>query len=309
MKKKYIQYLFRLLIAVAGSFVYSSCERPVDLNLPPHDPRLVIHAYVSTGELFEVAIGKTLPSVGVIPVDTAIAIDNARVILLENGVRKDTLTFYSGVRVYRSADIKPISGNIYKIIVEAPGFPSVEAEATAPAEIPTSSVIRRKKIRVSEDGFLLDDVTFRFTDPASTQNYYSTELNTSPPFGNYNFCVYTYDPVVEQYQGDLSPFQGESCIRNTEVLFTDNSFNGVEKEITISSSSDGLADVHYDNRIYRPYLKKYNISKDFYTYIKDGVSVGLLQDNPFAQPFMIRGNVKNGYGLFTIFSTTTDTLR
>jgi hypothetical protein len=307
MSTKYIiKLVFGVLVAL---YVFCSCDKPHELNLGPHQPRLVVHAYVATGDFFEVAVGRTLPAVGVIPPDSNIAISDALVVLFENGVRRDTLQYDKRELVYRSSSVTAITGNEYKVMVEAAGFPGVEAIATAPSLVPLTLVKFRKNARVDDLGRSLDDVTVRFTDPLLTRNFYRVELNRNKIYGSTGFCVYTYDPIIEQYQENLSPFESGSCIISTAVLFTDATFSGSEKEITLSGSSDDLAEYEYRNVIHRPYLKTYNISQELYDYIKDGISLDIVQNNPFAQPFPIKGNVRNGYGMFTIFAVTTDTLR
>lgn len=289
--------------------VFFSCDKPHELKTEPHQSRLVVHAYIGTGEHFEVAVGKSMPSVGVVLPDSLIAIKNALVVLFENGIRRDTLQYDNVKFVYKSSKVKAISGNEYKVTVEAVGFPGVEATAKAPFPVPLTSAKIHKNARIDDVGQMLDDVTFKFTDPGSAQNYYRVELNRNRVYGPGNFCVYTYDPIVEQFQEDLSPFESGSCIDNNTVLFTDATFNGSAKEITISGYTGELDELIDRNVIYRPYVKTYNISPEYYQYIKDGISLDLAQNNPFAQPFPIKGNVKNGYGMFTIFGVATDTLR
>lgn len=286
-----------------------SCDKPYELNTEPHQSRLVVHAYVGTGQFFEVAVGKSMPSEGVVLPDSLIAIKNALVVLFENGIRRDTLQYDNVKFVYRSSKVTAVSGDEYKVTVDAAGFQGVEATAKAPFPVPLTSAKIHKNARIDDVGQMLDDVTFKFTDPGSAQNYYRVEVNRNLIYGPGNFCVYTYDPIVEQFQEDLSPFESGSCIDNTLVLFTDATFNGLAKEITISGYTGALDELTDRNIIYRPYIKIYNVAPEYYQYIKDGISLDLAQNNPFAQPFPIKGNVKNGYGMFTIFGIATDTLR
>ena len=70
-----------------------------------------------------------------------------------------------------------------------------------------------------------------------------------------------------------------------------------------------LLEYNIGGDIYRPSLKKYTISQEFFQYINDAITLGVLKDNPFSRPYTIPGNVKNGYGLFTVYSAVTDTIR
>lgn len=286
------------------------CEKPKSINLPEHQPKLVLHGYIGTGEPFKVSVGKTSINEGFIADDSTLLINNALVIIYENGIIKDTLDFNSRSKRYESSTIIAMAGVTYRVTVQATGFTTVESTATAPSFVPTNSVMRIRNARVDELGNSQDDIRFSFTDPPAEKNYYLAELNTYQ-FGTIpnSFCVYTYDPSVDKHQGNLDPFESANCIDSREFIFTDKLFNGATKELTISAASFNLQSFTVGNRIYRPYLKKYTISEGYFQYINDAITLDVLKDNPFSRPYTIPGNVKNGYGLFTIFSAVTDTLR
>jgi hypothetical protein len=306
MKKPFRNILFTALWLT----VLNACEGDIDIELPPYPSQLVVHGYVSTGEFFKIAVGRTMSSTGIVTQSADSYITDALVILYEDGVKKDTMAYDSATQRYISTKVMAEAGKTYKVTVAASGFMAVDATAIAPSFVNTEQVKFQRNARVSSDGTVLDDITFRFHDPAIEQNYYFVEVNRPSPFASYNrFCIYTYEPSIVQSQAGFDPFQAGSCINNDEILFTDHNFNGLDKEITISGNSFSLTDVEYNNRIYRPYLKKYNVSADFFRYVKDGISLGLVDENPFVQPLTVSSNVHNGYGLFTVFSVVTDTLR
>ncbi|MEO8404851.1 MAG: DUF4249 domain-containing protein [Chitinophagaceae bacterium] len=306
-------FIYTIMIVATLLLLFNACETDKEIKLPAYHPKLVVHGYMALGDYFTVAVGKTLNITGTIVPDTASYVKDARVILFENGIRKDTLLYDSATQRYTSSKIIAITANTYKIIVEAAGYTTVEATATAPSVVNTELVRYQQNARFSSDGEALNDVTFRFHDPAAEQNYYLLELNRQTPYGNtrpdIEFCVYTYDPVIEQSQSDFNPFQNNSCIGSNSILFTDKKINGSDKQITISGQAGYMTEMQYNNDVYRPYLKKYNISSAFYQYVKDGITLRNLQDNPFAQPVTVSSNISNGYGLFTIYSVTVDTLR
>jgi hypothetical protein len=261
--------------------------------------------------LFVIAVTKTIASTAQVVFVDETFIENAVAVLYENGVIKDTLDYDPGEKRYRSV-VMAVSGRTYRLTVEAPGFMTVEATAIAPLEIPTTSISHIRNARLDADGMPLDDVTFRFTDPAVEKNYYLAELNSATWGGGFtsNFCVYSYDAVIEQFQGSLDPFENGDCILNTEVLYTDPAFNGRTKEITLSTNDANL--MAFEDPLtgdsIRSYLKNYNLSEDYYKYIKSGIGLELVDENPFIEPVVRKGNVKNGYGLFTVYSAAVDTL-
>jgi hypothetical protein len=294
------------LIAV----VFFSCDKPQDVSLPPYVPKLVVHGYNEAGDIFELFISRTTPKEGIIPEDSTLIVRNATAILYEDGVLKDTFTYSPILRKYYALSDTARPGKIYRIVVQAPGFATVEASSAVPPTVPNTSVVHTKKARLDALQGPLDDITFGFSDPAGQDNYYLLQLHGPEPYYGSNFtCVYTYDPVIEAYQASLSPFDSRNCIGSGEVVFSDKLFDGTQKEITISANSFALQDIRSNGVNYHAYLKKYVISKEFYQYVKDGLLRDALQENPFAQPFTVAGNVKNGYGMFAVVSATVDTLR
>jgi hypothetical protein len=285
-------------------FLLLSCERDVTIELKPHTPSLVVHAYIEAGNVFEIAIGKTT-SVSYISTVNGNFVENATVVLYEDGAVIDTLDFDASVSRYKSADTA-YAGKTYRVVVEAPGFTTAEATSIVPALVNTTLVSYTKDARVDIDGNLLNDIVFRIIDPATPKDHYFVEIGSY--FYN-SFCVYTYDASVEEFQGGVDPFEVGSCISNDEILISDRIFNGTSKEITLSAASYALEDISSGPGRNPPYLKKYHITEDFYKYIKDGINIDIVEGNPFVEPHIAGGNVRNGYGLFTIYSVTTDTLR
>jgi hypothetical protein len=303
--KAIVQFL--LPVFFAGTF--SSCEQDTTLKLPAHTPRLVVHGYVETGNVFKIAVGKTFAAdVLLPPVDTYVS--TAIVALYENGLLKETLSYDAAQKRYVSISTHAIAGKTYRITVAAPGYETAEATTAAPFPVNTLAVSYIKNARTDQSGILLNDIIFRFYDPMAESNYYLAEINRAAPYSS-SFCVYTYDPAVENFQPALNPFESGNCIVNNEILFSDKSFNGIRKEITISSSQYGMTEITdpFSGALYRPFLKRYSISEELYRYIKTVIGINGINEDPFSQPVSTYTNVKKGYGLFTVFSTVTDTLR
>ena len=295
-------FLFLVIIIVAA------CERKADIDFPPHKPLLVLHGYVSVGDTMMIALGKTM-KVNVLEGDTATYVDNGWVVLYVNDVFADTMAFDPVRRKYVSSHVTAQTGKTYKVRAGAPGFGEVEGVATAPVTVPTQSIEVKDSVRSTLINTLLSDISFSFIDPPSENNHYLLELFY--PYGFTNDCVYTYEPAIERYKGELVPFDENSCIYNHEVLFNDRSFNGQYKKLTISARTDALKSYvdPLTGKTMRSYLKRHNISEDYYRYFKTWMAIEFNTGTATtASPVIIRGNIRNGYGLFTVFSTVTDTL-
>jgi hypothetical protein len=299
-----------LAIAALVIVAASSCETERFVDLPEHTPKLVVHGYVETGQPFSIAVGRSFRADIVTTLDTTY-INNATVLLYENGVFRDTLDFQALNQRYVSAsNVMAIPGNTYRLTVSAPGFQSIESTVIAPFPVPTTGFHYIRGTRVSLDGTLMDDVVFQFNDPPGVENYYLARLQTS---GNIisSFCVYTYDPVVEKYQSDVNPFEANNCIDNDAIQFADRFFDGQSKEISVSGASNTLGEYTepISGQVHRSYLTRFSVSKEFYQYVKSEIRLDLSSSDPFAQPISIKGNIKNGYGMFTILAGVVDTLR
>lgn len=288
---------------------FSSCEHDTTLKLPPHTPRLVVHGYVETGNVFKIAVGKTFAADVLLPPGNTY-VSNATVLLYENGLLKETLLYDTAQKRYVSITTQAIPGKTYRLTVAAPGYESVEATTSAPFPVNTLSVSYIKNARTDEKGNLLNDIIFRFNDPVAENNYYLAAIDRAMPY-SYSFCIYTHDPAVEKFQPALNPFESGNCIDNKEILFSDKSFNGKTKEISLSSSQYGLEEITdpFTGIIYRPFLKRYSITEELYKYVKTAIGTEGVNEDPFSQPVSTYTNVKKGYGLFTVFSAVTDTLR
>ncbi len=296
--------------AAAFCFCYVlSCTKTGNVTLPPYEPRLVLHGYTAVGDTFKIALGKTMPQDELAPAEKTY-VNNGWALLYESDVFLDSLKYNAAESRYVSSHVIAASGRIYKIKAGAPGFPAIEAVTVAPFPVGIASINRIKYTRRTTGGVLLDDVKFSFHDPANEQNFYLAGI-----YGpNGMSCVYTYDPAVERYTVSAVPLEQGICIDNDRILYTDRSFNGSLKEITLSTYSNSL-DSFVDpstGAVYRSYLKKYNITEEYYRYFKTAANQDdVFEEGPFltTEPRTAKGNVKNGYGLFTVYAVSTDTIR
>jgi Domain of unknown function (DUF4249) len=275
--------------------------------LPPYEPRLVLHGYVQEGDTFKIALGKTLKP-DVIRPEKETYVGNGWVLLYENNVFVDSLKYDAARFRYVSSHVLAAPGKVYKVRAGAPGFPDIEATTAAPLPVGTVAVSRIKNSRRTTGGVQLDDIKFSFNDPAGESNFYLAAFYGTGGFS----CVYTYEPSIEKYTANLVPFDEGACINNDQILFTDKLFNGTLKEITLSTSSATVEPYIAPNgTVYRAFLTRYHITEEYYRYYKTALNQDqIFEEGPIlVDPRTAKGNVKNGYGLFTVFAAVTDTVR
>jgi hypothetical protein len=290
--------------------LFASCTKPIDLVLPAHEPKLVLHGYVAVGELFEVAVGKSIRGSEEMNGSTTF-VDNAWVVVYENGLALDSLRYDAQKKRYSSQLVAAVAGKTYTIKAGADGFPTVEAMANASLPVNTVSITHVKQARTTYYGEFMDDIKFSFQDIASEKNFYLAALFPSA-YGRVGLqCVYSSDPAIERTQGNTLPFEESDCISSKELLFSDKSFNGAIREFVVSANSKSLETAtDPQGNLHRPYLKRYSISEEHYTYFKQSLSAfGSGSFPAIHEPVIVKGNVKDGYGLFVVFSVATDSLR
>jgi len=298
----------RIVIAILIATCISCCTKPGDVTLPPYEARLVLHGYVAEGDTFKIALGKTMVLDAIQPAESTY-VSNGWALLYDNNVFVDSLKYTAAESRYVSGKIIAAAGKTYRIKAGAPGYPEVEATTVAPFPVPTVSLSHIKGTRRNNSGLLLDDVKFSFNDPAGQSNFYFASL-----YGNTgSSCVYTYDPSVEKYAVNLVPFEQGDCIDNRQILFTDKTFNGTLKELVLSAHSQFLEPFTDPStgKVYRAYLQRYHITEEYYRYYKTAINQDqVFEEGPtLSDPRAAKGNVKNGYGLFTVFAVVTDTIR
>lgn len=282
-----------------------SCTKTIDIA-SPHVPQLVIHGYTAVGDRFTLTVARTIEKTGL----DSQYIKNAWVVLYENDKFIDSLLYNPQQKKYIARQAVAENGKTYTIKAGAPGYPVAEAVASAPDPVPTMAISHIKNARLDEVGRFLDDVQFSIQDPAGIKNYYVAALYPSSHFTSTLLCVYSADAAIDRPQADVLPSNESVCIDAKSILFNDQSFDGSLKKITISAWPKALESIG-DNSggTHKPYLKRYTVSETFYKYIKYiNSQYGDISLPYFNIPPNRIGNVTNGYGLFTVFSATTDSL-
>ena len=242
---------------------FFSCELEtvVDIDIPPHESVLVLNGRLDTDTNVQVLVSS---SVGAFDNSNPSMINDANVILFENGVEIETLTLDTDntyemelnnvswtnlgdlVTTNSSIDMNyyvsnyvPKKDKTYKIEAKHPNFNDINASTYIPDDI----LIYNLAIDSTSNN---DKVNFEFSfnDDANIENYYSISLIVScskvyeDEYGY--FDEYNYGGRVEMNSNDPSfpsnsfdfldggyRFQGERAV------FNDALFNGQEKRISV----------------------------------------------------------------------------
>ena len=247
----------KIILPILVCFLLFSCEdmeTVVNLDIPPHEPVLVLNSIIDTDTLVRVLVSH---SVGAFEQIIPSCITDAQVLLFEDNQFLDTLlidlvntnsvTVYTDLGEsqistnYYKSDIIPNSGSTYKIVVNHPNYESIIASTYLPEDIVVYDIQIDTITNPEKIGF-----SFSFNDNGIQENYYRLKLFSS--------CMKTWiddgDTVDHGYSGRMMmmsndpsfpsdiPFEGYTFTDN-QVVFTDDLFNGQEKNISIDVESKG----------------------------------------------------------------------
>ena len=294
------------------SLILISCdmETVIDLDIPPHDPVLVLNGILDTDTNTQLVVSH---SVGAFSNTSPSFINNANVMLYKNNQFIDSL--YPDTNVidveylneyivsylpmyYYKSDYIPEKDANYRIEVSHSDYNPISAETSIPDDVTLYNIDIDTTSSEEKIGF-----TFSFDDDANEQNYYRLKLFSS--------CIKSwYDASGnliegERFRGDAwffsndpsfpagVPFEGYT-FEGSNVVFTDALFNGQQKTITLDVESE-LKYADCDTVI----IRFSTFSNDTYSYYNslgehsDKGELGLFG----GEVIPVYSNVENGLGV------------
>ncbi len=311
---------YSLLILFVLLIIFDSCQKKLDIDIPESEKHIVLNGIINPDSTIRVRVTK---SKGVLENNPIKILKDADVKLYENDVFLEKLQYSDSGYFYSS--VKPGINTIYKITAEYTGLNSVEA-TTQIYNIPEiESVDTIMKYTINEYGEGYIDTTYEihyeltFKDAENTSDYYFISLTQLYPvliFDGTSYVLTGYEMYSDYFDSTdpvLSKENNEFIINGMNGrVFNDELFNGNSYTLSFSSFyqkmityNKGVSDNSYPVYFIINFLK---VSEAMYNYI---FSYNLNQystDDPFAQPVQIYSNVKNGLGLFSGYSMTTDTI-
>ena len=227
-------------------------EAVIDLDIPPHEPVLVLNGLLDTDTNARVVISH---SVGAFSGGRPSFINNAKVALYKNGEFEDSLlpdltnliyvnyydnyTADSLAMYYYKSAYKPEKDTDYKIEASYKDYPAISAETSIPDDIVLYNIDIDTTSNENKIG-----LTFRFDDEPNQQNFYRLKLFTSctkKREDGYN-DEWRFRGEAEMMSNDPSfpseiPFEGYT-FTGSRVVFSDALFNGQQKTITLDVQSE-----------------------------------------------------------------------
>ena len=303
----------KTILSILVCSLLFSCEYTetvVTIDIPPHEAVLVLNSIVDTDTEVRVLVSH---SVGAFEQITPSCITDAEVLLFENNqfvdtlmidlINTDSVNYYNDfgesqiLMNYYTSDIIPNSGSTYTIKVNHPSYESITASTYIPEDIIVYDIQIDTVTDPDKIGF-----SFSFNDNGIQENYYRLKLFSS--------CMKTWiddgDTVDHGYSGRMImmsndpsfpsdiPFEGYTFI-DQQVIFTDDLFNGQEKNISIDVESKGYRYSDCDTVT----IQFSTFSDDTYSYYNslgehsDKGELGLFG----GEVIPVYSNVENGLGV------------
>ncbi|TDE12140.1 DUF4249 domain-containing protein [Dyadobacter psychrotolerans] len=233
-------------------------------------------------------------------------VSDARIVLYS---KSDSLVISDTLSGYYISPIKSFviqGGEIYKLIIKTPDGRTVNSTCTVPDQS-----IQIKKI-IIDSGFVRT-VTVGNTPIDSTMERYASIQWEDPVGVNYYrvFGELSQSETIQLVNNSLKIdfkkllFFNEENSR-TMILSDKNQENGVMQ------SADGIYWTGtYRGSVIRQEIEMnlLNIDKIYYDYYQSINQASLADDNPFAEPINITGNINGGFGCFAAYNMSTIKLK
>jgi hypothetical protein len=263
----------------------------------------VLSSIINPDSLIKAHVGKTISIT-----DTSSAIvENASVLLFENGVLIDTLDYQSDG--WYVSNVYPQVGFNYRLETIHPNFSSVSAECKVPPPPQLDSLFFTVGETLDQEGLPITRFTLRLNDPDPNVNYYELILYSGNPL----------DPMIQPIPSTrITQLDDPTLIADANwnyapstLFFSDALFNGMSGEVSFNMKWGGYptaGDSPY-------YIELRNISSSYYQYLKSW-SVHRFNQNSTqntqdpltllfqGDPVELYTNVNNGYGIFGAYYQT-----
>ncbi len=324
------------IIYIVLFFLGISCNKIVEINLPPFQPKIIVNSLFSPDSIFTVNISRISDYKDTLPgfIDDAVC-----KLYADNHYLFDFKYLDSGFYI-APGGYKPVVGIKYKIKVVAPNLPEVWAEDSIPAYLPIISNIKIQdsaEYQADKTYHFYSKLSFNFTDNKNTSNFYEIVL-----FERDDSIALLPDTVISE-EGDtvingvylfnhILHVEGHDPVLTNEGLmnyypfyypFSDLLISGTHKFRILYSPQDYQLDTatNYSTGIstgihsiayYTLFITIRSVSKAYYRFYKKLILHENNQTGDFwtgtGSPVTMFSNIHNGYGIFAGYQEIVDSL-
>jgi hypothetical protein len=283
--------LFSALIALLAS----SCEKEVEVKMPPYEPVLVVNTFFESDSTpsVEVLYSKSVNDTARIK-----KLMTAQVDLYENDAYKGRMVIDTN-KNYVLPGFTAVSGKNYKLVINQQGFKEITALSYLPNPVILNSAGYITGLAPGPNsGSTRARLTITFEDP-SEENFYFIRMSASRidtmKIDSVNYVLYPsrYDIYFEEPENSGD----DQFFYNGGLLFTDQYINGKNVSMNLDFSEESIAGAQSIDLYFS------TVNKEYFKYFK---TLGLQEgtgSNPFVEPVRVYSNVTNGLGIFGGTST------
>ncbi|MBA4409738.1 MAG: DUF4249 domain-containing protein [Bacteroidota bacterium] len=283
MIRKYIQLLLFTILLI-------SCTKYIEFSPPYEGNKIVVNGYISLTEGAKIKITHSINPVGNYLWADSLLVKDAFAALYENGVKLIDLKYagkgYYGLPASPAANL--IAGHRYKLVVQTELYGNAESEEITLPEQPKIKDFKFSIIgEVYGSGAVNGLFSFSISEPTEKESCFSIQVVTKNNERQY-FQHYprtegrNYFESCEAYAGGVSIYSNE-C--------------GYTNQLHQYCVGLGYDENRQISNYYKPMVIKIgSVSRELYEYAKsysqlDGMEFG------FAEPPILKSNIKGGYGL------------
>ena len=302
----------RISILVVALCMLAACQSQVNYNFPDnYKQSIVMNSLITPDEPISVTLSLTMPiasssyehdSFGIpSSLKDPTYIDDALVIVFEDGQVLDTLSFEDGIYI---SEKTPKVGSQYKIEASSAKYGDCSASTYLPALPGISDIHYRNNVSVDEEGIPISQLYLKITDNDPARNYYKIFMGVNRDEESYHGYFPVYFSRTKNNDSVLMQ-SGTLVFDGTYLLISDEYFSGgtYNLEAYCNWIHDGSDfSVMSISESYYGYLR----TKAMQYYESDGF-VG-MHDILNVIPADIYSNVENGCGIFAGYSILNDTI-
>lgn len=297
------------------AILMTSCDKMqtvIDIDLPPHDSKLVINSSNQLGKPFKVYISHSLDPLSN---DHFEFYSDASVILFSNNVAIDTLVYIDSSYVYQS-DVKAQMSTSYSLQANHPKHSIVNSKSiSAPMPVEILSAIHSISAAQSVN---LNSIEFAFDDPIGS-NYYLLKLKAFYSYENdlsetitesYGLSFDSSDPSISN-----GSFEFDGEFSSKKVLFDDVLFDGQTKQLKLDYETYSHYDQDFreDSKIDSISVMLFSVDYDYFQYHKTRILQNKTGGGAIfgTEPVNVYNSFANddgtisAYGLFSMYSLDT----
>ncbi|MBL6729642.1 MAG: hypothetical protein ISP74_01870 [Bacteroidia bacterium] len=288
---------FYTIIIVLSIVSCDNLQTVIDVDLPPHEPKLVVNSVNEVGEKW-----KAYVSVSQAPLSTSdfVFLSDALVLLIDGETTIDTLTYNAPKNRYESSRIVQ-EGTNFEIQVSHSKYNTINATL-----FPFQKVFLKSVEELQDFSSETTSLKFTIDDPQST-NYYMINLKayySQDAFDTTGIWDDYYSEMEKIYFDSDDPSLNQGQFSSGKVLFDDKLFNGTTKEFNI------LFDSYVSTKADSILLNLWSVDYAFYNYFTTKIIQSNTGNNPIfnSEPVNVYNSFLDGdgeiqgYGIFAVSS-------